>query len=758
MVPTDRITLSMNVIQLSIAGAAALVMLSAARRRSGRDRRGWTVVGCGLALWAVGFAVLLGRSVTAATSSGPSAVDGVALAAIAVMVVGLVVVPPAHERRGGDRRIDAAILTVAALSVAWSAHHEVLLDAPRGAGRVVPVSELLGELGVYALPNLLIALVAVTTVVRRRPDPSNAVLPMVGAVTAFTIGDLLLLGGNAERGAGALLVLAGLLHCGGAALAMTTALRLRVDRADPPGTTRAPEGARVRPRFPEMATFVGVVSLAVHELVYGDHTVVTVGLGLTLVVLAAARTALLQREQRELHRELRASERRLRLANGTDALTGLGNRSALDDRLEVVLSRPRGPSARAVALFFIDLDHFKRINDGLGHHVGDALLVDVAERLRAILGDSVFRIGGDEFVGVRDDLTAGEIEGMAAAICSVLRTPVMVEGHELSVGASLGIAVDDPGSVDPTRTWAGPAGGGAELLRRADLALYGSKEHGRGSWRTYDAELQHRADDRLEIQQGLHRALGGDELRVHLRPVLHLGTRSICGAQAYLRWHSPRHGVLTPRHFLDAASEGGLLPQLDQLLFAELVRALRAAAALETSGAVPGLWISTALSRAEVVHPGLGDELAEVVGRAGVPPERLRVEVGEDVIADPIGADSIRTIVDLGIGLTISSFGTGPAALMELASTPAAGLKLDRSFIEHLGRRGDDTVIVETVAQLAHELGLQLGAEGVGERAQLERLAGLGFDTVQGRLVGDARPLGDFFRCLTDARPVGAQA
>lgn len=773
--PTERIALSLIVIQALLAGAAALVMASAARHGSGRDRRGWSLVAAGLALWTVACAVLAVRLATGATNYDDSAVDGIFLVAVATMVVGLMVVPPVRGRRGGSRRVDAAIVTVSALSVMWAAPFESLFNAPAGDGRIVPISAMVGELGMYSLPSIVLAVAALSTAARRRPDPSGTLGPMVAGLVAFNLGDLLFLLA-ASRGSGALFVVAdGAYLCGGA-LALMAALRLHAHGAGTHGggahpttapsaaTTRpGPFGARpaaagVRPRFPEIATFVGVVSLALHELVYSTHTAITIGLGLTLVVLSTLRTVHLQREQRVLHRELLTAQRQLRLANGTDALTGLGNRSALDDQLTLTLSRPRRRSAPPVSVFFIDLDHFKRINDGLGHHVGDALLVDVAERLRAVLGDSVFRIGGDEFVGVRDDLAPVEVEKMATTICSVLATPVMIEGHELSVGASLGVALTDPDPTDPDPLDPPRGSTGADLLRRADLALYGSKDCGRGSWRTYDAQLQRRADDRLEIQQGLHRALGSDELKVHLRPVVDLGSRSVCGAQAYLRWHSPRHGVLTPREYLEVASEGGLLPQLDQQLFTELARALRTAGALEASGEVPSLWISTALSRAEVVHPGLGDELAEVIGRAGVPPDRLRVEVGEDVIADPVGAESIDALVALGVGLTISSFGTGPAALMGLASTPAAGVKLDRSFVEHLGRRAEDTIIVETVAQLARELDLELGAEGVAEQAQLERLADLGFDTVQGRLVGGPLLMSDFFTWLADHRPIGAEA
>jgi diguanylate cyclase (GGDEF)-like protein len=383
----------------------------------------------------------------------------------------------------------------------------------------------------------------------------------------------------------------------------------------------------------------------------------------------------------------------------------------------------------SVWLCAVDVDHFKRVNDGLGHQVGDDLLREVAGRLRTVLGDAVFRVGGDEFVAVRE--TPGEEDPavVAQAALSAFDHPVEAGGRELAVTVSLGLA-----PLSGVRS-------GAVALRHADLALYRAKELGRARWAAYSEELQQRADARLELQHELARAIDHGELVVHYRPVVDLIDGAAAGAQALLRWRSGRHGLLTPRQFLDAAVEGGLLARLDRVVFDDMTVALRICAQdpLVRPGGRP-LWVSTRLTAEELTHPALAPLVRDVVAAVGGDGSRLRIEVGEDVVVDPAATDALDELRDAGVHLVVADFGTGPSSLLRLDRYPADTIKLDRSFVEGLGRRRRDTAVVTEIARLAGELGLEVAADGLTEPFQAELLRDLGVRFAQGRLVGPAAP------------------
>ena len=282
------------------------------------------------------------------------------------------------------------------------------------------------------------------------------------------------------------------------------------------------------------------------------------------------------------------------------------------------------------------------------------------------------------------------------------------------------------------------------LLRRADLALYHAKELGRNRWAAYAPMLQERADHHLAVQEALSRAVDEGQMDMWLQPVAELATGEIVGARARLRWHSPDFGVLAPEEFLHDAIEGGMLKSLDSLLFRSIAQLLPRL--VEDTGLQ---WISTTLSRQEVVHPGLVGLVGSTIGD-GL--DRLRIEVSEDTIVDDTARKNVEALAALGVHLTVARFGTGPSSMLSLGRYPASTIKIDPSFTAGIGRRHEDTVIVASVAGLGEDLGLELAADGIDEAFQSRMLVELGFTLGEGRLIGEALPAAEFLE-----REVGRQ-
>ncbi len=402
---------------------------------------------------------------------------------------------------------------------------------------------------------------------------------------------------------------------------------------------------------------------------------------------------------------------------------------------------------RGLAVFCLDVDHFKHINDALGHHVGDALLVEVAQRLRVVFGEQVYRVGGDEFVALRGHSDPAAAEATAAAAVLEVRRPLEIDGYDLATSASVGVSHHDE-TVRAGQPGYTPVAERAEtLLRRADLALYRAKELGRDRWAGYAPMLQERADHHLAVQEALSRAVDEGQMDMWLQPVAALATGEIVGARARLRWHSPDFGVLAPEEFLHDAIEGGMLKTLDSLLFRSIAQLLPRL--VEDTGLE---WISTTLSRQEIVHPGLVGLVSSTIGDGH---DRLRVEVSEDTIVDDTARKNVVALAELGIQLTVGQFGTGPSSMLSLGRYPASTIKIDPSFTAGIGRRHEDTVIVASVAGLGEDLGLELAADGIDEEFQSRMLLELGFSLGEGRLIGDAVPAAEFLERGLGRRRVG---
>jgi diguanylate cyclase (GGDEF)-like protein len=717
----------------------AVLLWRGSTRTQGRRRVAWTVIACGATTGAIGS--WMWSAVLARTGHHPQEVviDAIYASALVLTSAGVALVPPTTERSLRLRAVDAAILMVTALTLVWVLPVHQLADGSVVAG--------FSGLDVNQIVTVLTILVAVGAIARCRPDRQGEVAPMAAALAMSGVG--MLMYASSPEGYPVSSQLADTVFVVGFVLAAVSGARL----AGPPKPPRR-RGSDLNGHWlalPEAATVVTLVALTLHER-WEDSPTASIVLGATAVALAIARLLQLGIEQRRLSSTLQASAEQLHHDARTDALTGLGNRLGFDERLRTQLEiQARTPAAerRPIAVTFVDVDHFKRFNDALGHAVGDGLLVEVARRLVANCGEHVYRIGGDEFVAVSTGDDTAAASAHAAAVIDAFAQAVVVDDHEMSVSVSAGVAVWDELHGHPPDAH--------ELVRCADLALYRSKELGRGTWTTFDPRLAERAARQHELRTGLQRALDADELHLDLEPVVRLRSHRLVGATARLRW--PRgDSELDAATISAVAVEGGLVAAVVSSLLEHTRRVLVATAEVHTDRSGTPLWIEVPLTRDELVHPVVRDLVARTVADPRIGAERLRIGVTEATVVDPVALEALTAIRTLGVHVTVEQFGTGPSSLLTMDDYPADAIRLDPSFVEGLGRRRDDTVVVTTVTSLATELGLEVSADGIGEEFPATYLDGLGVATGRGRAFGVSMDLAMLRRsagrvCWADPEP-----
>ena len=417
-----------------------------------------------------------------------------------------------------------------------------------------------------------------------------------------------------------------------------------------------------------------------------------------------------------------AAERALVHQATHDALTGLPNRSLLLDRLEQALARAQAGRTAGVGLVFVDLDHFKVVNDAKGHGAGDRLLIQVAGRICDSVrpGDTVARFGGDEFVVVLEGVgTAAEATAVCERIREALAEPFVIDGWSLVVSASQGVAL------------AGAGDSPEDLMRTADAAMYWAKHEGRDRSQVADDAIRSRAQQRLQIEEDMRRGLIAGEFIVHYQPIVSVPSGSVVGAEALVRWDHPRVGIIPPSEFIPVAEETGLIVPLGELV---LRRALVDVATWPPVGPGARPYVSVNLSGRQLALEDLAERVAELLAAAGVAPELLHLEITETVLMADVehSVEHLASLKALGVFISIDDFGTGYSSLSYLQRLPIDTLKVDRSFVELLDTEGRDASIISAVVNLGAALDIDVLAEGVESQTQLDALRSLGCHRAQG--------------------------
>jgi diguanylate cyclase (GGDEF)-like protein/PAS domain S-box-containing protein len=420
--------------------------------------------------------------------------------------------------------------------------------------------------------------------------------------------------------------------------------------------------------------------------------------------------------------ERKALEERLQYQAFHDYLTDLPNRRLFMDRLGQALRRNIRRHKR-VAVLFMDLDNFKVVNDSLGHDVGDLLLTVVAQRLRRCLRpeDTLARFGGDEFAVLIEPLddTAQAVQ-VAERIAEELRSPFIMEGRDLYVIASIGISLGDARTHDPD-----------DLLREADTAMYRVKDGG-GVFRVFDPAMYERAFTQLEVENDLRRAIEQEEFVVHYQPMVDLQTGELWGMEALVRWDHPERGLLEPSEFVPVAEESGLVIPMGEQVLKEAC--LRAKEWQEEDPRVPRLMMSVNLSASQLSRMDLAETVERVLGETGLEGSRLTLDVTETVYVKVLAGNTaiLDRLTDLGVRFSIDDFGTGYSSLSYLKRLPADAIKIDKSFVDGLGKDVEDTAVIRMIIELAHTLDLEVIAEGVETEEQVDLLKEMGCDLAQG--------------------------
>lgn len=421
--------------------------------------------------------------------------------------------------------------------------------------------------------------------------------------------------------------------------------------------------------------------------------------------------------------KLSLSEATVRHLANHDLLTGLPNRAQFLSRVDDALAK--AGREECLALLYLDLDHFKEVNDTLGHPCGDELLREFADRLRRLTreGDTVARVGGDEFLVLLRKVTSREeVEGYCRAIVENARRPFTLEGNQVFVGVSVGVAISPKDGRERV-----------ELARRADVALYHAKRTGRSNYAIYREEFDSAVRARRAMEHDLRQALEEpDQLQVFYQPLLSTSKDRVTGVEALLRWKHPTQGWILPETIIPLAEETGLIERLGEWVLRE---------ACNQASSWPIETMAVNVSIVELQNPGYAVRVANVLMATGMNPRRLELEVTESAFSDTTGEceRNIAALREMGVRFALDDFGTGFSSLGRLHQLAVDRLKIDRSFVDGFGKQSGDEAIVQAIVDLARAVGLKTTAEGVETQQQQSLLRNLGCDDLQGFLI--SRPL-----------------
>ena len=446
---------------------------------------------------------------------------------------------------------------------------------------------------------------------------------------------------------------------------------------------------------------------------------------------------------------MKQAESSLRRAAEHDPLTGLANRRLLTERLTEVCARAADDGAFRFAVLFLDFDRFKIINDTLGHHAGDDVLVSIAARLRELTpdGSTLGRLGGDEFVVIVPDL-ADDRDAVVCAerLVNAFALPHRIDGIEVTSTASIGVVVPDPRDLTPT-----------DVLRNADIAMHRAKADGKARAVLFHPRMRDATIDRVRLEQDLHGAVERGELTVHYQPIVDLASGAPTGIEAFVRWTHPTRGLIGPDRFMRIAEETGLIVPIGTWVIEE---ACRQFGTWQRQSPHRRLQLHLNLAPAQVLHTDLIATLRAQLEAAALAPNALCLEIDESTLMQRgvTARPALHALGQLGVTLALDGFGTGEATLRCLDQLPITQLKLDRAFIRDLGQRRSMTAVTRSVIQLAHEIDIRVVAEGIETAQQLDVLQALECDAGQGFLFSRPVPAEDVAAFLAGPTPIDRPA
>jgi diguanylate cyclase (GGDEF)-like protein len=666
----------------------------------------------------------------------PSVADALYLLGYPFLFAGVFRVTRPRETPGSrERWADAAMMSVGALALSWqflmgSYAHDGTVSV---LGRLVTLAYPIMDLGV-----LFIVVTALLSGAARRPVDRLVCAAVAATLVADFVYDILVLHGMYQVGNA---VDAGFLLN----YLLLAAAALHPSMATP--SVDARDAPRRRRLWLPMVAAAGFISPAILLVgtALGRHVDVAVLAATTMVLFSLAvlraawlfsrlriQTGQLRQRGESLNAALAAQEslqEDLRHQAFHDGLTGLANRALLDDRMEHALeASPR--LSGTVALCFCDLDGFKAVNDSFGHRFGDALLVLVSKRLASVVrgGDTVARLGGDEFAILLENVEDVEVvTALAERIVSVLRQPAIIDGNQIQLSVSVGVAFAE---ADATSE---------RLLSEADAAVYEAKASGKDRYAVFETFMRSRIIDRMALMNSFQGSLQRSEFFLEYQPQIRLADGELEGFEALVRWQHPALGQVGPYRFIPLAEETGFIVPLGRWILE--TACIEAADWVHPDG--KPLTVSVNLSGRQLQDPRLLDDVQAALSYSGLLPERLVLEITETVLmANPAqSAQVLREFRKMGIRIAIDDFGVGHSSLNYLRQFPVDILKIDKSFIDALADPEDDgAVFVETLLRLARDLHLSTTAEGIEHQIQRDTLTRLHCDSAQGYLM--SRPLG----------------
>ncbi|MFG1925818.1 putative bifunctional diguanylate cyclase/phosphodiesterase [Cryptosporangium sp. NPDC048952] len=693
-----------------VVGLVASARLAIATPLGDASRRFWRVLSV-----AVGIIGIAGISQAADALSAPGGSTQIMslrsaagfLVGLVLILIALLLLPVGQMSRTAwvTFALDAGTVLAGGTLFTWYFALRTAVDFEKTTGSALPLIAIVvaGFLGVLVLLKISFAGV-------RQVDPGALQYLAVAALTgASTAGLTPLLATRPYLNSSFLAFPAAFLF-----LTIAVERQRRVALAALDSAVEEPRRRPARFRALYLLPYVAVALTDV-LLLSSSEQLVKIG-AVVLTALVGARQWLSFRENGRLLDQLLLSENQLSHQASHDGLTGLANRTLFVDRVDAAA----GPD---VAVALIDLDDFKLVNDRLGHGVGDTLLVSAAARITGATGpdDTVARLGGDEFAV----LLHGPVGNRLDAVLEALAEPLRIEGDELRIRASVGLA----------EGWRGASS--SELIRRADVAMYAAKARGDGSWARFVPALDTPAADQARLAAGLRDGLGRGDFRVLYQPIVALPSQRITGVEALVRWHDPERGVIPPDQFIPVAERSGLILPLGRWVLQEACRqAVR----------WPGVYVCVNVSPRQLDDPSFVADVADALASSGLPASSLTLEVTETaVFSGGPAVDALYLLREMGVRVALDDFGTGQSSLGLLLTCPVDVLKVDRSFVEGVTEPGDRAVIVEFLAQVARGLSLDTVAEGVETPEQVLRLQELGYRKAQGYLFSPPVPASELF-------------